>query len=709
MASSYKTPGVYVEEISKLPPSVAEVDTAIPAFVGYTEKAKRYVDNDLHKVPTRIKSLLDYETYFGKGPAYTSIHVQLTAQNIADNDKTTVSNSIYNLYESLRLFFDNGGGVCYICSAGLYSAGDSVALRATALTNALAEVKKFDEPTLLLFPDAVNLITAGVVDWDKLAGIQQAALKQCGDLGDRFAILDIPDESNTNAIEEADKFRSKIGMNNLKYGAAYTPFLKTIYDKEFRLRDIMKNLFDSANVSIALKSLFSDADKDAAGNFIKPKLDEFQKLYTDSSAINARLSLFSGKLVTDTFNSSNLDATYQTYLNQFNGAAAGAAGDPARLLALKGAFEFIFANYAQLEGLVNAHAANTDDTNNPGPVAGKPIRTAVITNNALKASIAGLLGSNLKTSLQTLRNLDHEAYRIGVPDISNTAGDKPVVGALPDMYSIITDPSWVPGAAADTAMIAGADITIKGTSVFSQLATIFQTVKSGLNSAISIAAATEEATEKALIPDLPMYNSFVRVLNSKVNTLPPSGAIAGVYATVDRERGVWKAPANVTINSVSDVSQAIDDSDQESLNIDANAGKSVNAIRAFYGKGIMVWGSRTLAGNDNEWRYVPVRRLFNFVEESCKKSTSWSVFEPNDANTWARIRSQVDNFLNNMWKAGALAGAKPDHAYYVNCGLGITMSAQDILEGRLIVEIGMAAVRPAEFVILKFSHKLQQS
>src|SRR5580765_2484853 len=131
MASTYKTPGAYVEEITKLPPSVAEVDTAIPAFVGYTEKAKRYVKDDLNMVPTRIKSLLEYEHYFGKGPSYTDIHVQVSSKNIVDEEKTTVSNSIYNLYESLRLFFDNGGGVCYICSAGKYRAADNDATRAT--------------------------------------------------------------------------------------------------------------------------------------------------------------------------------------------------------------------------------------------------------------------------------------------------------------------------------------------------------------------------------------------------------------------------------------------------------------------------------------------------------------------------------------------------------------------------------------------------
>ena len=704
MASTYKTPGVYVEEISKLPPSVAEVDTAIPAFVGYTEKAKRFVEDDLLGIPTRIKSLLEYEQYFGKGPSYTGIHVQLTANNIVDNEKTTVANSIYNLYESMRLYFDNGGGVCYICAAGKYGNNDNDATRAAALTNGLDKVRKFDEPTLLLFPDAVNIKNAGAVDWDKLAGIQQAALKQCGDMGDRFAILDVPDESSKTVEEEADLFRSKVGMNNLKYGAAYSPFVKTIYDKTFKLRDISKNLFDSGNVSIKLKSLFSDSDKDQNGVSIKSKLDHFEALYGDNDAINARLALFSGKLVTDIFDSGNLDTTYQGFVNSFNGAAAGAGGDPVRLTALKNAFEFVYACYAQLEGLVTAHAGETDATTTTGTIAGKPIRTAVIGNAGLSTSIAGLLSTSLKTSLQTLRNLDDEAYRIAGADISNTPADQP-----DDDFTLFSNVAWAPAAAVDAGLISGADITAKGSAALSQLKTLFASVKSGLNSALSNGLAFEEATEKALIPDLPIYNSMLTVLNTKVNTLPPSGAIAGIYAAVDRDRGVWKAPANVSINSVSDVSELIDDTTQDGLNVDANAGKSINAIRAFYGKGILVWGARTLAGNDNEWRYVPVRRLFNFAEESCKKSTSWCVFEPNDANTWARIRSQIDNFLNNLWKQGALAGAKPEHAYFVNCGIGITMTALDILEGRLIVEIGIAAVRPAEFVILKFSHKLQQS
>ena len=177
---------------------------------------------------------------------------------------------------------------------------------------------------------------------------------------------------------------------------------------------------------------------------------------------------------------------------------------------------------------------------------------------------------------------------------------------------------------------------------------------------------------------------------------------------VDRTRGVWKAPANVSLNRVIAPSVKITDADQESLNVDPN-GKSINAIRSFTGKGILVWGARTLAGNDNEWRYVSVRRFFNMVEESVKKASESFVFEPNDANTWVKVRAMIENFLTLQWRAGALAGATPEDAFYVKVGLGQTMTAVDILEGRMNVEIGMAAVRPAEFIILRLNLAMQQS
>lgn len=198
-------------------------------------------------------------------------------------------------------------------------------------------------------------------------------------------------------------------------------------------------------------------------------------------------------------------------------------------------------------------------------------------------------------------------------------------------------------------------------------------------------------------------------IRAKPLVLPPSAAMAGIYARVDNERGVWKAPANVSVGAVIKPTIEFSNAEQDDMNVDVTAGKSVNAIRPFVGKGTLVWGARTLAGNDNEWRYVSVRRFFIFVEESVKKATEQFTFEPNDANTWVKVQGMIENFLTTQWRAGALQGIKPEHAFYVSVGLGKTMTPLDILEGRMIVEIGMAAVRPAEFIVLRFSHKMAES
>jgi phage tail sheath protein FI len=221
--------------------------------------------------------------------------------------------------------------------------------------------------------------------------------------------------------------------------------------------------------------------------------------------------------------------------------------------------------------------------------------------------------------------------------------------------------------------------------------------------ALSLALNQIKSTNTAL------YNQIKAALAQQRVVLPPSAAIAGIYARVDRDRGVWKAPANVSLSSVIGPVSKITHDDQESLNVDPSAGKSINAIRAFTGKGTLVWGARTLAGNDNEWRYVPVRRLFIMIEESTQKATAFAVFEPNDSATWLKVKAMIESYLYGLWEQGALAGPTAEAAYFVNVGLGKTMTAQDVLEGRMIVEIGIAAVRPAEFIILRFTHKMQEA
>lgn len=463
--AEYKTPGVYIEEIPKLPPSIASVETAIPAFIGYTEKAQWKVAGDLTNKPWRIASMLEYELYFGGARPDAGIEVTVDATQ----GKVDIQGSInaelrskYLMYYSLQMFFINGGGPCYITSVGGYADGD-VILDAD-LQAGLAEVEKIDEVTLLLFPDAINLASAG-----NYYALYSQAIAQCVKLKDRFTVLDVyADPANAgNWRLDVDFLRNTLSgtTDDLKYAAVYFP-----------------------------------------------------RIYT-----------------------------------------------------------------------------RTDFTYNDADVK-------IISNGA------GEIGATL-TELKSNNNAYYNMAR----------------GAINDIQML----------------------------------------------------------------------------------LPASAAVVGVYATVDNNRGVWKAPANVNIEYAVAPELLITQEEQESLNVDTTAGKSINVIRSFPGRGpAIIWGARTLAGNDNEWRYIPVRRFFNMVEESTKNAAQQFVFEPNDRNTWIRVRSMIENYLTQQWKAGALMGTTTREAFYVRIGLGETMTEQDIWEGRMIVEIGLAVVRPAEFIILRFMHKM---
>ena len=185
--------------------------------------------------------------------------------------------------------------------------------------------------------------------------------------------------------------------------------------------------------------------------------------------------------------------------------------------------------------------------------------------------------------------------------------------------------------------------------------------------------------------------------------IPPGGAVCGIYARTDNTRGVFKAPANETVRDAVELEYDVNQRAQETLNP-----RGINAIRRFPGRGIRVWGARTLA-SDPLWKYVSVRRLFIFVEHSIYDATQWVVFEPNDQRLWARVRQTVTLFLRTQWREGALFGATEEEAFSVAVGVPETMTRDDELNGRLIIEIGIAPVRPAEFVIFRVFQKTQEA
>jgi hypothetical protein len=649
---TYRTPDVYVEEISVFPPSVAEVETAVPAFVGYTAKASRIIDGDLKNVPTRITSLLEFENLFGGAPTLQLVTVELDAGNRFQSAALAATNTKY-LYDSLRLFFDNGGGKAWITSVGKH--GDTT--DKDKLIAGLARVATVDEPTILLFPDAAGLTA------DELAAVQMAALNQCGKLGDRVAVLDTrlaTDKTAHTAV--VGEMRDRVGINSLKYGAAYAPWLKLNYPKNVGYADL-KGKLRKGGVAVTLASLTGDAAVIA----LIQGLDRAQADLTGLPARRATVSGAAGTPVSD---------AYGTAVLAYQGSP-----DAAHMQDL---FAFVY----KIAPLVDGMAAGAGAFTHPS------LRADVgraVTNTFLPA-LSGLIAVE--------RELDGKldaAYTLQYPAVG--------VLALADWDTLFTDDA----PSASTTAISGADDATRLGAALAAIQRTFGSLSSALANIDAAALAYKSNTEANLLESFGTYRDIVRGVNSTLTACPPSGAIAGIYALVDGQRGVWKAPANVSLTGVIAPTYALDSDDTDNLNVDATAGKSVNAIRSFVGKGTLVWGARTLAGNDNEWRYISVRRFFNMVEESVKKSTYWAVFEPNDANTWVKVRGMIESYLTQKWREGALAGSTTKDAFFVRCGLGTTMSSQDILEGRMYVEIGMAVVRPAEFIILKFYHKLQTS
>jgi uncharacterized protein len=221
--------------------------------------------------------------------------------------------------------------------------------------------------------------------------------------------------------------------------------------------------------------------------------------------------------------------------------------------------------------------------------------------------------------------------------------------------------------------------------------------------AILQAAQNVANLDKLLPPNDSKYAAFyypwiyvLDPLNGNKKLIPPGGHIAGIYARSDTERGVHKAPANEVVRGVQELQISLTKEDQAMLNP-----KGVNCIRAFPGRGIRVWGARTTS-SDPLWKYLNIRRLFLYIEESIEEGTQWVVFEPNSERLWARVKQTITQFLTGVWRDGALMGLTPEEAFFVKCDR-TTMTQDDIDNGRLIVQIGIAPVKPAEFVIIKIS------
>lgn len=841
MASTYKSPGAYVEEITKFPPSVAAVETAIPAFIGYTEKAEKNGES-LLKVPLKIDSFLEFEQFFG-GPPSRDVIIRLNTSNQFVRTELKDNRKPYLLYDSLRLFYDNGGGICYVISVGDYKTPPEIGNNVKGILAGLRAIEKYDEPTLLVCPDAVSTDTG-------LYSFQQQALLQCNTLQDRFLICDLLKSDEEKAGETLEdrvaQFRDNIGINYLKYGAAYVPWLRTSLPLNLLFRDVTfafeselspteassLSLLLSLTSSPAIQQLLYDLDNarktvntlrsnlnpggalvDADVKDLRDQMKKLQKAFmtvynnpasttyaaftatltpiyqkirditgavktlweglpavvsslpvpsntqtvefklrNDINTLKAPARTFFGALATHhkeyAVKSSptvNL-LTAGTALNDlitFLGFSPATIADIPVDIATRHEYRMIAARKASYDQLVVT--ANTGT--NPATVSAA-VASVVPATNDLKSRIDSEIATaktgapdtvTVSNNLNTkLTNPATSASDKQILAIAKSFVDEERANGIATVADLVPDPPGFPPSLANSLYLdlqnlkraaelaAAASGATKATVVAAVTVAVAFPREYALlaaNGAVNVAASAialyetvmntaqtyEHTFDQSLLQSFGIYKTLVTRAGQDIMVLPPSGGVAGVYASVDSNRGVWKAPANASLASVLGPFTVLNVQDQEGLNVDANAGKSINAIRQFSGKGTLVWGTRTLAGNDNEWRYVSVRRFFNYAEESIKKATEPFVFEANDLNTWVRVKAMIENFLTLEWRRGALAGSKPDNAFYVKVGLGETMTALDILEGRMIIEVGMAVVRPAEFIILRFAHMMQES
>jgi uncharacterized protein len=533
-----KTPGVYIVEKNAFPNSIVEVATAVPAFIGYTERADNK-GKSLTRRPTRISSISEYQQYFGFGPTPRFEIADQTnppgSAAFATGGKDYLLKPVdgaaggrYLLYYSILLFFQNGGGPCYIVSVGNYATAVTSGDNDAGLISGIAPLVKEQEPTMVVIPEAVLLERQA-----DCITVQQAMLKHCGEQRNRVAILDIWGgyrDRQDNTGDCVDDFRNSLGINFLSFGTAYYPWVNTTIVQENEL---------------------------------------------DYTAVH------------------NRDKLVELLKNDIGGMKDV---DPA----------------------------------------------------------AGNLPLKIKQQLEALADVTK------------------------------TDDEWaVKLTSSNTPPVIDADMKLA-----------IATHKGLLTSSLRAMS--------------PLFKTILDAIRQQLNLLPPSAAMAGIYTMVDATRGVWKAPANVSLNSVVSAAVSISHAEQEDLNV-TTQGKSINAIRAFIGEGVLVWGARTLDGNSLDWRYINVRRTLIMLEESCRLAAKAMVFEPNVSGTWVTIKSMISNFLTGIWKRGGLAGAVPDDAFSVHVGLGETMTPDDILEGIMRITVLVAVSRPAEFIEITFQQQMQKS
>ena len=731
-----KTPGVYIVEKSAFPNSVVQVATAVPAFIGYTEKAVNG-DVSLFDTPFRITSFSEYQNYFGgpPKPIYKLVDYvddkdakptkPLSEDGAAAKDRLPRAifnaggkkyelkqiNPAFALFGAMRLFFQNGGGACYVTSIGSYLVDNDPAeiakgkpakidnvIDAEKMLAALTRLKKEPEPTMVIIPETTRLARQNAVK------VQQAMLKHCGnDMRNRFAILDIfagyLDQKDPMGNPVAT-FRNDIGINNLDFGASYYPWMNTSI---FQSRDFTYENITGDTHALMISKLLDSVNRDKA---LVPEIKRISAPtvtgdFTISVPKAGEVKVTPHDIKAEDDVSSKSGLTYN--VKTVTGGELLSSGAAATTFTQEDLGD---------EETESKITFKHDGESTDGRVEVTVVDEAGIETDTVKLKVE-LIGGVVTKDTTEIKipvaedHPDSNADSLMLLDGSDPVASRTIEGvgtwaAAGGTVTFTPDPAFEgPEAKAKY------QIMVKDGEEEKPVVAELRVLADGKSAIVpqGPSAATIDKTLRALVP---LYNTMMDAITKRENCMPPGAGMAGLYTMVDNSRGVWKAPANISVNSVVSPTVNIDAEQQEDLNVHT-AGKSINAIRPFVGEGTLVWGARTLDGNSLDWRYINVRRTMIMMEESIRLASKAYVFEPNTANTWVTMKSMIENFLTSIWKQGGLAGAVPSDAFSVHVGLGDTMTAVDILEGILRITVLVAVVRPAEFIEITFQQQMQKS
>ena len=685
-ANNPQTPGVYTVEENAFPNSMAQVPTAIPAFIGYTEKA--VLDGKPLTKPLLINSMSEFEQHFGgsfsnKYPLFigSGDKHDFTVNGKHYSIGNPMPGNMFYLYNCLQLFYQNGGGACYIMSIGTYTQkvlgpGGKYSSQAVIpdKDHFLAELKflyniPFPKPTIVLIPDSLLLSSLDHYT------VQEQVLIQCGELGDRIGLLDIYNGNEDLESGVIKHFRNCIGNKFLSYGITYYPFLETTIveasDMSYANVDQfegleLKSIFDGESTLVELKNITEDIE--SVANLVFPPSMNFE---------NESIGLPDGTISKGT-------KDYPAWIVAFNDFDPG--DNPTQILQfqLRVVFTMTLVLYelGNNKKLVNPAIEITDDN----------LIDAVQKMTTKESSIISQI-----LSLYPY-DQNYPSGKLNVFSDANLAkiGITSPPSVTPNPYKSVTNAPLTEG--------------IEFNIVSTQIKKVFTLLNNAINQVSTNANSLLSQYNRTLESINPDYKTLMILLAKRAGILPPSAAMAGVYSLVDDTEGVWTSPANRNINSVVAPTVQINNEEQASLNVDAIGGKSINAIRSFYGRGpAIIWGARTLDGNSQDWRYVNVRRTMIMIEQSIATAAQQLVYQNNDASTWTTCESIISNFLHNLWAEGALQGATASDAFNVSVGLGKTMTPEDILSGIMKVQVKLALVRPAEYIIITYEQEMAKS